>query len=105
MKEKDSSLAKQENSHCLYVTIGGDRMKWDPALLGRCDGLDAKAKDVTKLQPGRLDCPNRDHLAARVSTRDLGCGVVRETADSQLEAVVMPSTEVMSMSLEYREVY
>ena len=80
-------------------------MKWDPALLGRCDGLDAKAKDVTKLQPGRLDCPNRDHLAARVSTRDLGCGVVGETADSQLEAVVMPSTEVMSMSLEYREVY
>ena len=80
-------------------------MKWDPALLGRCDGLDAKAKYVTKIEPGRLDRCSRDHLAARVSTRDLGCGVVREAANSQLEAVVMPSAEVMSMSLEYREVY
>ena len=74
----------------LYMTIGGDRMKRNPTLLGRCDGLDAEPKYVTEIEPGRLDRCSRDHLAARVSTRDLGCGVVREAADSQLEAVVMP---------------
>ena len=94
-----------ENSHCPCVAVGGDRMKRDPVLLSRCDRLNAQPKYVTRFEPDRIDRCSRDDLAARVNKRNLGCGLVRETVDGQLKAVVMPSTEVMSMSLEYREVY